>query len=170
VLSHSVQYLVLQFKLKHGSWFFQARIFIFQARPRFLGSGSAGTALHRTWNWVSGSTGQWVICVIFHDRVINLTRCETRVFSVFEKKAQDKDIYFCENPFNRHWLTQFHVCFAPIAADFSYTKFVIFPGEPKPKSKPLPRPYHINLLQNLASEKALMHIKYSYFIVIGLFC
>jgi len=33
--------------------------------------------------------------VIFHVRVIILTRCETRVFPVFEKKTQDsdKDVY-----------------------------------------------------------------------------
>ena len=37
--------------------------------------------------------GQWVIWVIFHVRVIILTRREARVFfRFFLKKAQDKDI------------------------------------------------------------------------------
>jgi len=48
----------------------------------------------QTWNWVIGSPGRPVII---------LTRCETRVFPVFEKKPKIyKDIYFCENPSNRH--------------------------------------------------------------------
>ena len=60
---------------------------------------------HQTWNWVIGSPGQWVIEVIFHVRVTESSfwpgvRPE---FFRFSKKAQDKDIYFCENPSNRHW-------------------------------------------------------------------
>jgi len=40
----------------------------------------------QTWNWVIGSPGQWVI---FHVRVIIFTRCQTRVFPVFGKNAQN---------------------------------------------------------------------------------
>jgi len=42
-------------------------------------------------HWVTGSMGH-LSCP--GHRVIILTRCETRVFPVFEKKAQDKDINF----------------------------------------------------------------------------
>ena len=48
----------------------------------------------QTWNWVIGSPGQWVIRVIFHVRVTGspgLTRCETRVFPVFEKNSQNAE-------------------------------------------------------------------------------
>ena len=41
----------------------------------------------QTWNWVIGSLGQWVIWVTFY-RVVILTRCETRVFPVFEKSRR----------------------------------------------------------------------------------
>ena len=58
----------------------------------FTGPETASNA-DQTRNWVIGSPGQWVIWVIFHvrvmHRVIILTRCETRVFPVFETKAQD---------------------------------------------------------------------------------
>ena len=56
-------------------------------------------------HWITGSMGHLGHLSRPGHGVIILTRCETRVFSVFEKKAQDKDIkiyIFCENPFNRH--------------------------------------------------------------------
>ena len=62
------------------------------------GTGSVG---HR----VNGSFASSFTSGSPDHRVIILTRCETRVFPVFEKKAQDKDIkiyIFCENPSNRH--------------------------------------------------------------------
>jgi len=46
--------------------------------------------LRQTWNWVIGSPGQWVI---FHVRVIILTRCETRVFPVFEKMPKMQNVH-----------------------------------------------------------------------------
>jgi len=79
------------------------------------------TAVQQTWNWVIGSAGQWVIWVIFHGvcisavclfkcccyvenklslmsgspghRVIILTRCETRVFPVFEKMPKMQNVH-----------------------------------------------------------------------------
>ena len=47
----------------------------------------------QTWNWVIGSPGQWAIGSSFTSGspghwVIILTRCETRVFPVFEKKSK----------------------------------------------------------------------------------
>jgi len=57
----------------------------------------------QTWNWVIGSPGQWVILDHLSrrgHRVIILTRCETRVFPVFEKNAKNAkltiqlDLYF----------------------------------------------------------------------------
>ena len=57
-------------------------------------------------HWVTGSVGHSGHLSRPGHRVIILTRCETRVFPVSEKKAQDKgikiDIFFCENPSNRH--------------------------------------------------------------------
>ena len=47
---------------------------------------------HQTWNWVTGSVGHLGHLSRPGHRVISLTRCEARVFPVFEKKAQDKDI------------------------------------------------------------------------------
>ena len=49
-----------------------------------------------TCNWVIGLPGQWVIWVIFHVRVtgfIILTRCETRVFLVFEKMPKMQNVH-----------------------------------------------------------------------------
>jgi len=56
---------------------------------------------YQTWNWVIGSPGQWVIWVIFHvgvagapgHRVIISTRCETRVFPVFEKMPKMQKVH-----------------------------------------------------------------------------
>jgi len=50
------------------------------------------------WNWVIGSPGQWVIWVIFHVRVTespvhHVTRCETRVFPVFEKMPKMQNVH-----------------------------------------------------------------------------
>ena len=57
--------------------------------------------------WVTGSVGHLGHLSRPGHRVIILTRCDTRVYPVLEKKpAQDKDIkicmFFCENPSNRH--------------------------------------------------------------------
>ena len=54
-------------------------------------------------HWVTGSMGHLDHLSRPGHRVIILTRCETRVFPVFEKSPRYKDIYFCENPSNRHW-------------------------------------------------------------------
>ena len=43
-------------------------------------------------HWVTGSMGHLGHLSRPGHRVIILTRCTTRVFPVFEKKAQDKDI------------------------------------------------------------------------------
>jgi len=51
-------------------------------------------------HWVTGSMGHLGHLSRPGDRVIILTRCETRVFPVFEKNRY-QDIYFCENPSNR---------------------------------------------------------------------
>ena len=56
---------------------------------------------NQTWKWVIGSSVQWVIWVIFHvrvtgspgHRVIILTRCETRVFPVFEKMPKMQNVH-----------------------------------------------------------------------------
>ena len=42
-----------------------------------------------TWNWVSGSAGHLGHLSRPGHRVIILTQCETRVFPVFEKNAQN---------------------------------------------------------------------------------
>ena len=43
-------------------------------------------------HWVTGSVGHLGHLSRLGHRVIILTWCETRVFPVFERKAQDKDI------------------------------------------------------------------------------
>ena len=70
-----------------------------------FGMAVAPAGPYQTWNWVIGSPGQWVILVIFHVRVTGSLGHHFHpmwdpIFSGFRKKAQDKDIYFCENPSN----------------------------------------------------------------------
>ena len=58
-------------------------------------------------HWVTGWMGHLGHLSRPGHRVIILTRCQTRVFPVFEKSKRKiyKGIYFCENPSNRHWNT-----------------------------------------------------------------
>ena len=64
-----------------------------------FGMAVASGGPYQTWNWVIGSPGQWVIRP--GHRVIGSFSTGVRPdFFRFSKKAQDKDIYFCENPSN----------------------------------------------------------------------
>ena len=54
-------------------------------------------------HWVTESMGHLDHLSRPGHRVIIMTRCETRVFPIFEQKDKDIKIYiFCENPSNRH--------------------------------------------------------------------